>query len=405
MEENKSNQKVVQTNNKTQGVFIKEKKQIPNILITIVVALISTFMGCALTFYAVKTYLASNNVIKSSTNNATNINYKIEKTDSPVVAIAKKAGPSIVGVKVKYTSQGIFGSLQQADEEGSGIIYSEDGFIITNYHVIEAAIKNSTATVTITLPNSEDTYDAVIKGYDATTDLAVVKIDKKGLTPAEFGKSKALEVGEIAVAIGNPLGQEFAGSVTVGYVSALNRKVSTDGRTYKLIQTDAAINPGNSGGALVNSEGMVIGINTVKVGSSMGSSTSIEGLGFAIPIDDALPIIQELITNKKIVRPYIGIGGIDLDTTTAKRNDLVVGIYVAEVMNATPASKAGIQKGDVIIKADDKEAKKMEALNEIKNSKKVGDTLKLTINRVGKEMDVVVTLTSDDETLNLNVTN
>lgn len=402
MEENKETQ--TKLNNNSQKIFIKEKKNIPNIVTTLVVAIVCTFFGCIITFFAVKYYFKQN----TSTNNndsKTNVNYTIEKTTSPVVAIAKKAGPSIVGVKVTYMSQGMFGSLQEADEEGSGIIYSEDGYIITNYHVIESAIKNSTATIAITLPNSNETVEATIVGYDSTTDLAVVKVDKTGLTPAEFGKSSDLEVGELAVAIGNPLGQEFAGSVTGGYISALNRKISTDGRTYKLIQTDAAINPGNSGGALVNSQGQVIGINTVKVGSSSGSSTSIEGLGFAIPIDDALPIIKELIEHKKIVRPYIGIGGLDLDSATAKKNDLVIGIYVAQVMSNSPASKSGIQKGDVIVKADNTEVKTMEGLNEVKNAKKVGDTLKLTVNRAGKEVEINITLGSDDESTTTNATN
>lgn len=259
--------------------------------------------------------------------------------ENPVVAIAETAGPSIVGVKVNYMSQGFFGSLKEADEEGSGIVYTEDGYIITNYHVIESAINNSTAKVTVTFANEDKEYEATIVGGDETTDLAVIKIDATGLTKATIGESSNIKVGELAVAIGNPLGQEFAGSVTVGYISAVNRKITTDGRTYKLIQTDAAINPGNSGGALVNSKGEVIGINTVKI-----SSTETEGLGFAIPSDDAMPIIKELISNGKIVRPYIGISGVNLDETTAKMNNLVQEIYVAGVVANSPASQSGIQK-------------------------------------------------------------
>ena len=281
--------------------------------------------------------------------------------------------------------------MQEADEEGSGIIYSEDGYIITNYHVIESAINNEKALVEVSLPNDDTKYEAKVIGGDQTTDLAVIKIDKTGLTKAELGESSKLEVGEMAVAIGNPLGEEFAGSVTVGYISALNRQITTDGRTYNLIQTDAAINPGNSGGALVNSTGKIIGINTVKI-----SVTGVEGLGFAIPIDDALPIIKELIENGKIVRPYIGVSGIDLDENTAKRNNLVQGIYVAQVLNGSPAKEAGLQRGDVIVKIEGTEVKTMEELNKVKNTKKIGDTITLTVNRNGKETDVKVKLASDD---------
>lgn len=365
----------------------KKNKNFKMLIVVLVVAIIGSLIGSAITYALLK-----NNIVNSENKV---VKYEIEATNSPVVQIAEKAGPSIVGVRVSYMTQNFFGSLQEADEEGSGIIYKEDGYIITNYHVVESAVNNSSAKVVITLPNSEEELPASIVGVDAATDLAVVKVDKKGLVPAEMGQSSELKVGEIAVAIGNPLGQEFAGSVTVGYISALNRKISTDGRTYNLIQTDAAINPGNSGGALVNSEGKVIGINTVKIGTSGYSSTTIEGLGFAIPIDDALKIVDELISKGKIVRPYIGIGGIDVDKYTAKINNIPEGVYITQVAQGTPAEDAGLKKGDVIIKADSKEVTSMEELNEIKNSKSIGDKLVLTIVRNSKQMDVTVTLTKD----------
>ena len=385
-----------------EKVFIKEKRNVPQVFVILIVAMLGSIIGSVLTYMTMDLNKGENSIASNILNNSgvtTNIKYEIEKTDSPVVAIAEKSGPSIVGVKVSYVSQSIFGGLQEADEEGSGIIYSEDGYIVTNYHVIESAIDNSSATVEVTLADGEKTYTATIIGSDETTDLAVIKIEEEGLPAAEFGSSSELKVGELAVAIGNPLGQELAGSVTVGYISALNRKLTTDGRTYKLIQTDAAINPGNSGGALVNSTGQVIGINTVKIGA-----TEVEGLGFAIPSDDALPIIKELIQNKKIVRPYIGLSGINVDETTAKRNNIVVGIYVAQVYSNTPAKKAGIQRGDIIIAIDGTAVTTMEELNEIKNSKNIGDTVKLKINRSGKEIELDVTLASDD-TEQSNITN
>lgn len=394
MSENEVNKKDTKDKNINTKVFIKERKNSTSMFFMIIItALIAGAIGSVI-MYLVLTKGANNTV--NNTGNATT-SIKIEATDTPVVAIAKKAGPSIVGIKINALSQTMFGSLQESSEEGSGIIYTTDGYIVTNYHVIESAIQDSSATIFVTLSNSEETVEASIVGYDEPTDLAVIKIEKTGLTAAEFGKSSELQVGDLAVAIGNPLGQEFAGSVTVGYISALNRKITTSGRTYKLIQTDAAINPGNSGGALVNSQGQIVGINTVKIGSSF-SGTSVEGLGFAIPSDDAVDIIDKLIKDKKIIRPYIGISGINVDETTAKRNNLPEGIYVAQVLSNSPAAKAGIQKGDVIIGIEGKDIKTMEELNEIKNTKNVGDKITLKMHRQSQDIEVKVTLESDDKT-------
>lgn len=370
-----------------EKIMFSEKKSTPKILIVLVIAVIGGLIGSLFTYVALDKKIEN---LTGTNSNGTTKSYEISSVENPVVAIAENVGPSIVGVKVNYVSQNMFGSLSEADEEGSGIIYKEDGYIITNYHVIESAINNSTAKVVVTFANSEEEVDAKIIGGDKTTDLAVIKIEKTGLTAAKIGKSSDLKVGELAVAIGNPLGQEFAGSVTVGYVSALNRKITTDGRTYKLIQTDAAINPGNSGGALVNSKGEVIGINTVKIGA-----TEVEGLGFAIPTDAAITIIDELMSKGQIERPLIGISGIDLDSTTAKRNNLQEGIYIAQVASNSPASQAGLQKGDIIIGVDDKEIKTMEQLNEYKNTKKIGDKIKLKIVRASKEQEIELTLASD----------
>lgn len=377
------------------SVYIREKRNgAPIFIIVLVTALIASIISSGVIYLIFTNGL---NISKNNNDNQSTTQIKIEATDSPVVAIAKKAGPSIVGIKINALSQTIFGSLQESSEEGSGIIYSSDGYIVTNYHVIASAIEDNSATISVTLANSDETVDASIVGYDEATDLAVIKIEKTGLIAAEFGKSSDLQVGEIAVAIGNPLGQEFAGSVTVGYISALNRKITTSGRTYKLIQTDAAINPGNSGGALVNSQGQVIGINTVKIGSSL-SGTSVEGLGFAIPSDDAVEIIDKLIKDKKIIRPYIGISGINIDEATAKRNNLPEGVYVAQVLQNSPAAKAGITKGDVIIGIEGTDIKTMEELNEIKNNKNVGDKITLKIYRQNEEKEVKLTLESDDTT-------
>ena len=309
------------------------------------------------------------------------------------IAVAKKVQPSIVGIKVEYTVNSIFMNQQgTATAEGSGIIISENGYILTNNHVINS---NSTSSyyeigqankVTVHLYNDTTEYTATVVGTDEETDLAVIKIDKEGLTAAEIGDSDSVQVGEFSMAIGNPLGMQS--SVTSGIISALNREVTdSDGKTFNLIQTDAAINSGNSGGALVNSQGQLIGVNTLKV-----SATGVEGMGFAIPINSAKPIYEQLIQYNKVKRPYIGIAGRDLDETTAKRNNLVVGIYVASVDEYSAAEKAGIKAGDVIIKADGQSIKTMTELNNIKNTHSIGDTMTVTVNRNGQEKELTLIL-------------
>ena len=350
--------------------------------ISLVVAIIVSLISSSLTYF-----LVSNGGI---TKTLSDITYNVEGVENPVVAVSKIAGNSVVGVKVDYYEQSFFGQLEEGESEGSGIIYSEDGYIITNNHVIEEAVGSNSATVTITL-NDGTEYEAEIIGRDETTDLALLKIDAKGLNAAKFGNSDELQVGELAVAIGNPLGSEFAGSVTAGYISALDRTLTIDSTTYKLIQTDAAINPGNSGGALVNAKGEIIGINSAKI-----SSTGVEGLGFAIPINEALEIIEQLKVTGKIIRPYIGIYGLDLDETTARRNNLVEGVYVYQVYTNTPAQKAGISRGDIIVGIDGKDVTTKQELNEIKNSKNIGDTVELKVYRNGKYETIKVTLDSDE---------
>ena len=333
----------------------------------------------------------STSTATSGTINTTQIS--LENYSETGMAVAQKVLPSIVGIKVEYTVSSVFFNQQgTGTAEGSGIIISEDGYILTNNHVINSSSSSSyysigeATKVSVFLYNDETEYQATVVGTDEQTDLAVIKIDKTGLTAAELGDSDGVQVGEFSMAIGNPLGMQS--SVTGGLISAVNRKVTdSDGKTYTLIQTDAAINSGNSGGALVNSKGQVIGINTLKV-----SQTGVEGMGFAIPINSAKPIYEQLIQYNKVKRPYIGISGRDLDAETAKKNNLVEGIYVVTVEEYSAAEKAGIQRGDVIVKADGKEIKTMNELNEIKNNHNIGDTMTITINRNGQEKDLSIIL-------------
>ena len=309
------------------------------------------------------------------------------------IAVANKVLPSIVGISVEYTVNSFFGQSSTAQASGSGIIISEDGYILTNNHVINSTSTNSfyqlseANNLKVKLYNDDTEYDAKVIGSDAQTDLAVIKIEKTGLTAAELGDSDSVQVGEFAMAVGNPLGLQS--SISCGIISAKNREVpdSETNTTYKAIQTDAAINSGNSGGALVNADGKVIGINTLKL-----AGNGIEGIGFAIPINSTVDVYKELISKGKISRPFIGITGIDLDEKTAKKNNLVEGVYVKSVENFSAAEKGGLQAGDVIIEAEGTKIKTMDELNTIKNKHAVGDKLKLKVNRNGQEKEITLTL-------------
>jgi len=307
-------------------------------------------------------------------------------------AIAKKVQPSIVGIEVEYAVNSFFGSTSSASASGSGIIITEDGYILTNNHIINSASSSSfyqlseATALKVYLYNDSTPYDATIVGTDELTDLAVIKIDKTGLTAAELGDSDSVEVGAFAMAIGNPLGLES--SVTTGTVSAVNREITdSDGKKFVLIQTDAAINSGNSGGALVNSYGQVVGINTLKL-----SGSDIEGIGFAIPINSTTDIYNQLVQYNKVKRPYIGIGGIDIDEAKSKYYKLPIGVYVKEIEDFSAAQKSGVKVGDVIIGVNDTTITKMDELNDIKYKYSIGDTITLKINRNGEEMNIDITL-------------
>ena len=399
MEENKNNTyKVVS--------YSEEKEKNKNGFgKTVVVPFISGLLGATVVVGtcfgvpSVKEYLfgnSNNSVLTSTSNNQpanSNVTYvSLQNYSDTGVSVAEKVKPSIVGINVQYSVNSIFSrGTSLASASGSGIIISEDGYILTNNHIINSNSNNSyyqlseATKITVLLYNDETEYEATVVGTDEQTDLAVIKIEKSGLTAAELGDSDSVKVGEFSMAIGNPLGLDS--SVTSGIISAVNRKVTSDGKTFNLIQTDAAINSGNSGGALVNGKGQVIGVNTLKI-----QATGVEGMGFAIPINSTKDIYEQLIKYKKVKRPYIGIGGRDLDEATAKQFNLVVGVYVSSIEEFSSAEKAGIKVGDVIIAVDNKNITTMDELNEIKNAHNIGDTIELKINRNGTEMNVSITL-------------
>ncbi len=312
----------------------------------------------------------------------------VDKTSSPVTAIAEKAGPSVVGINVEFTYNDSFFGTQDGGGQGSGIIISSDGYILTNNHVVEAASSTGTANshatskgkITVILPNQKDKpYLATIVGMDAKSDIAIIKIDAANLTAAEIGDSDALKVGEMAVAIGNPAGLEYMGSVTAGIISGLNREVDTgDGKMIRLIQTDAAISPGNSGGALLNSKGQVVGVNSSKIGG-----TSYEGLGFAIPIKDAMLIANTLMKDGFVTRPQIGVS---IDNTytpdVAKTNKTPEGVLVGEVMPLSSADKGGVKAGDIITKFNEVRVNSFDELEVQKNLHKPSDKVTLEVFRV-----------------------
>ena len=343
---------------------------------------------------------------------ASNVSWisQASRTDAlSIPEIVEKAMPSAVGISstFTYTGQtsdyggfmfgGMRGGAQQASQEmtatGSGIVMSSDGYIITNAHVIydtesEYQMGKAASVKVVMGENHDEEYDAEIVGYDIPTDLAVLKINAEGLTPAEFGDSDDLMVGELVVAIGNPLGFELYGTTTCGIVSAKNRKVQLEDRTMTLIQTDAAINSGNSGGMLLNSYGQVIGINSLKMGSSYGSA-SVEGLGFAIPISDAKEIILSLINDGYVTgRPQLGITGMTVSEEQAEFYHVPQGVYVYSSDNST----ADLQEGDVITAIDGTEITTMEELTEQKNLHKAGETVTLRITRDGESMEMQITL-------------
>ena len=401
--QNPSTYKTVYQNSKKEKVKVGFGK-------SVLLPFFSGIVGCAVVVGtcfgvpSIRSHIlgANSNISGSNSSSSENSGYVSQTSlsnysDTSVYA-ANKILPSIVGIKVEYNVNSLismFGRQSQtttAEASGSGIIISEDGYILTNNHIVSTSSEESyyevseATKVTVTLFNDETEYEAKIIGTDEQTDLAVIKIDKTGLTKAEFADSDNIKVGEFAMAVGNPLGLQS--SITCGVVSAVNREVTdSDGKTYNLIQTDAAINSGNSGGALVNSEGQVIGINTLKL-----QGEGIEGMGFAIPINSTEDVTSQLIQYSKVKRPYIGITGMDLDEQTAKANNLVEGIYVKAIDDFSAAEKAGLKIGDVIIQADGKDIKTMDELNEIKNSHQIGDEMTVKVNRDGEERDLTITL-------------
>ena len=302
---------------------------------------------------------------------------------------------SVVSINVSATTN-YFGQTVQTAASGTGFFITEDGYILTNYHVVKGA-----STVQVTLYNGE-TYDASVIGGDEDYDIAVIKIDVTGASAVVLGDSGALNIGESVAAIGNPLG-ELTFSMTEGIVSCVNRAVNIDGTPFNMIQVDCSINPGNSGGPLFNSYGEVVGIVSAKYSSY--SNTTVEGIGFAIPINDVIAMVEDIMTDGYVTdKPYIGITPQNMTAQMAMqyRYSVSEGVFVCSVDPDSAAQKAGLQMGDVITKLGDTAISDMNDLNAAKKAYRAGDTVTLTVYREGKTIEVPLTFDAVPETAETN---
>ena len=388
-----------------------------NIIVkTAIVGVVSGLIGGGVSYTALS-QMNNGDIAQTSINSdSAKISKNSAKTSgsmTPAYNQVKGAVVSVINLKRQSQSDsntlsGLFGGRTQNNDsnkletysEGSGVVYMKSngkGYIVTNNHVVSGS-----DAVQVMLANGK-TVDAKIVGTDKATDLAVLSIDAKYVTQtAQFGDSKSLQAAQPVIAVGSPLGSEYASTVTEGIISAPTRTIETSsGNEQTVIQTDAAINPGNSGGALVNSAGQVIGINSMKLAQST-DGTSVEGMGFAIPSNEVVTIVNQLVKNGKITRPQLGVKVVALNGIPDEyrerldiHSNLKDGIYVASVTKGSSAAQAGIKKGDVITKVDGKTVSDVASLHSILYSHKVGDTVNVTVNRDGHTKDISVKLQAD----------
>ena len=360
------------------------------VLASVLAAVIGACSGAVITsaMLPTKTVIKENSGLKGN-----NVNINIDETaESVVEAVATKVTPSVVGIRTTTSVMNFFGGSSEATGDGSGVVYSSDGYIITNYHVISDAVSNrSGSKIEVYLDSLEaESYTANVVGYNISSDLAVIKIDVSGLTPVEFADSSSLKTGQYVITIGNPGGLEFMDSVTYGVISGLDRVVSADSGV-KLIQTDAAINPGNSGGALVNTRGNLVGINSSKI-----VSEEFEGMGFAIPSNTVKEICENIIKKENEPEPYTGI------TISERYSADVLSFYgfpsgavILSVADNSPAAKAGLQKGDIITEFNGTAIKEYNMYEELLKQSNPNDTVDIKIYRSGRYYSTNLTIGSN----------
>ncbi|MBR5273564.1 MAG: trypsin-like peptidase domain-containing protein [Clostridia bacterium] len=344
--------------------------------------LLSAFLGFAGGFFASRIFNNRNDVQVPTTNITSEQLAAADSSSFNAAAVAAVGLESVVEITTEVVSRSTFMGDYVTNGAGSGVIIKEDGYIVTNHHVIEGASK-----ITVRTRNGKE-YPATIVGYDAKTDLAVIKIEVSGLVPAAYGTSADLVVGQPVLAIGNPLG-ELGGTVTEGIVSALDREVQVEKQVMRLLQTDASVNPGNSGGGLFDGKGRLVGVINAK-----SSGSGIEGLGFAIPIDTAKTVIDELIANGYVTgRAEAGIEVTYIDERTAYLYRLGdEGVYISAVTRGSAAEAAGLLSGDRIEEIDGKEIDTPQEAVDVIQEHKAGDTVDFKIERQDKDMVVKVTL-------------
>ena len=358
----------------------KKKK---NLVAALMVAMsVVSFSGCSAGQADNGSSSSSSAAVQQAASNQT----LSDARNTPVVRAAKTVGPTVVGITNKAVARDWFNNPVETEGVGSGVIFKNDGgksYIVTNNHVISNAKE-----LIVSLADGR-TLKGKLIGADEMTDLAVVRVDDGKLPTAKFGDSDKIVVGEPAIAIGNPMGLEFQGSVTSGVISALNRTLDISDKRVKLLQTDAASNPGNSGGALVNADGEVIGINSAKV-----AANGVEGMGFSIPINTVQNVINEIMDKGYVARPYLGVSVFDPQTAARYGYQLNIdkGVYVFQLTLNGPSGKAGLQRGDIILKLDGQETNSVQDLRAKIAEHKVGDTVKVTFDRNGKQKNVDVVL-------------
>lgn len=336
----------------------------------------------------------STTLTSSSGISGSNVNINVDETaESVVEAVAQKVTPSVVGIRTTTSVRSFFGGNSSSTGEGSGVVYSSDGYIITNYHVISSAVTNkSDSKIEVFLDSvNSKSYEATVVGYNISTDLAVIKINATGLTPISIADSDNLKIGQYVITVGNPGGLEFMDSVAYGVISGLNRVVSTDS-DVKLIQTNAAINPGNSGGALVNTKGELVGITSSKI-----VSEEFEGMGFAIPANTVSTICKNIIDKQNDPEPYIGITVSEKYTASVlKYYGYPAGAVVLSVAEGSPADNSGIAKGDIITEFNGKEIDEYTKLEEYINECQPGKKVSAKIYRNGRYYTTDITVGSNN---------
>ncbi|MEZ4357178.1 MAG: trypsin-like peptidase domain-containing protein [Eubacteriales bacterium] len=379
---------------------VKPKKNRGMIGIIISVCLVCLIIGALVGTYVIMPLLLNgSNLTQDSENTSSPVTSvelggtapDLEDSTDVIADIVEQVGPSVVGITPVSNVETTFPFNSDSTEEtsyGSGFVISADGYILTNNHVVE----DGDSFKVWTMDGTE--YEAKLIGRDTTTEIAVLKIEATGLTVAPIGDSDSLRVGETAIAIGNPLGKSLAGTVTKGIISALNREVYYNDRYFNMIQTDASINLGNSGGPLLNTNGEVIGVNTMKsviAGyDSYGDAVDAEGIGFAIPINDAITIAREIIEEGGIEYPGIGVNVSEISANDAQTYNVPQGLLVQEVTSGLTAEKAGVKVNDIITAVDGVETKTSDTLISAIKAKSVGDTVTLTIYRDGMTGNITV---------------